>query len=286
MACKIASLGVRRRLVFEGSPRYNGELQMNACEQLPPIQPNFARKMTQYTASLRSYVVAVVTFATAALSATFSAGAWAQKGLVPAESLQGKIAICIGCHGIQGYQASFPEIHRVPRISGQSEGYIASALAAYKSGERKHPTMKAVAANLSEKDMADMAAYYASHAQEGAVALPETPKEASAAVAILLQKGACVSCHGANFNKPNAANVPKIGGQYDDYLYVALKSYKTEGAAKHGRANAVMGGMVKQYSLAELKQIANYIGSLDTNLKTEPQSKFRSKVAAVATTKQ
>lgn len=228
--------------------------------------------MTLLTASLRSYVVAVVTMA----AATLSPNALAQKVTGDAKVGERKIAMCIGCHGINGYQASFPEIHRVPRISGQSEGYIASALAAYKSGERKHPTMKAISASLSEKDMADMAAYYALHGQEAATTLPETPATApSAAVAALLQKGACVSCHGANFNKPNAENVPKIGGQYDDYLYVALKSYKTEGAAKHGRANAVMGGMVKQYSPAELKQISKYIGSLETNLKTAPQSKFR-----------
>ena len=44
----------------------------------------------------------------------------------------GKVAMCIGCHGIEGYQASFPEVYKVPKISGQSARYIESALAAYK----------------------------------------------------------------------------------------------------------------------------------------------------------
>ena len=54
-----------------------------------------------------------------------------------------KAAMCIGCHGIKGYQASFPEIYRVPMISGQGAKYIVAALTAYKKGERKHPTMRA-----------------------------------------------------------------------------------------------------------------------------------------------
>ena len=56
-----------------------------------------------------------------------------------------RAAQCIGCHGIAGYQASFPEIHKVPKISGQSAEYIVASLQAYAKGERKHPTMRAVA---------------------------------------------------------------------------------------------------------------------------------------------
>ena len=60
--------------------------------------------------------------------------------------MQGKVAMCIGCHGIAGYRSSFPELHKVPKISGQSAAYIASALTAYKAGDRKHPTMDGIAA--------------------------------------------------------------------------------------------------------------------------------------------
>src|SRR6476469_701181 len=56
-------------------------------------------------------------------------------------SLQAKIAMCLGCHNIIGYQASFPEVYKVPKIAGQSAGYIEAALHEYKGGERKHPTM-------------------------------------------------------------------------------------------------------------------------------------------------
>ena len=78
-----------------------------------------------------------------------------------AEAAKSKVAMCIGCHGIPGYKASFPEVYRVPMLGGQSEKYIASALNAYKKGERKHPTMVGIAQGLSDQDIADVAAYYA-----------------------------------------------------------------------------------------------------------------------------
>ena len=68
--------------------------------------------------------------------------------------------MCIGCHNIPGYQASFPEIYKVPKIAGQNAKYIVASLNAYKKGERKHPSMRAIATTLSDQDAADVAAYY------------------------------------------------------------------------------------------------------------------------------
>ena len=68
--------------------------------------------------------------------------------------------MCIGCHGIDGYRTAFPEVYKVPLIAGQNPGYLVNALKAYRSGERAHPTMKAISASLSDDDMADLAAYY------------------------------------------------------------------------------------------------------------------------------
>ena len=71
-----------------------------------------------------------------------------------------KTAMCIGCHGIPGYKTAFPEVYHVPKIAGQQPGYIVAALKAYKAGERSHPSMRGIAASLTEQDMADLAAYY------------------------------------------------------------------------------------------------------------------------------
>ena len=188
--------------------------------------------------------------------------------------IDSKVAMCIGCHGIKGYQASFPEIHKVPMISGQGAKYIVSSLSAYKKGERKHPTMRSVAGAMTEQDMADVAAYYEQHGKTAAT-LPPQPPAAPPAVAALLTKGACASCHGANFSAPIDGSYPKLAGQHADYLYVALKSYQTVGNAMVGRNNAIMVGQVKQFSHAELKAMAGYLASLPGDLRSVPQSKFR-----------
>ncbi len=187
---------------------------------------------------------------------------------------QKKIANCIGCHGIEGYQASFPEIHRVPKIAGQNAKYIVAALTAYKKGDRKHPTMRGNASSLSDQDMADIAAYYESQGKTGssAGAQPITP---SPAVTTLLQKGNCATCHGANFSTPIDPSYPKLAGQYADYLYVALKAYQTEHNPQIGRSHAIMSAQAKPFNHDELKALANYIGSLPGELKTVPQAKFK-----------
>src|SRR4051812_27335940 len=69
-----------------------------------------------------------------------------------------KTVMCQGCHGIPDYKTAFPFVYRVPKIGGQHPGYIVKALQGYKSGERSHPTMRAIAAGLSDQDMADLAA--------------------------------------------------------------------------------------------------------------------------------
>lgn len=77
-----------------------------------------------------------------------------------AAAAKAKVAMCVGCHEIPGYKASFPGVYSVPRIGGQSPKYIESALQAYRKGDRSHPTMRGIAGSLSDQDIADLAAYY------------------------------------------------------------------------------------------------------------------------------
>lgn len=188
---------------------------------------------------------------------------------------QKKVAMCIGCHAIPGYQSSFPEIHRVPMISGQTAKYIVSALQAYQKGDRKHPTMKGIAASLTEQDMLDIGAYYEASGKN----LPPTPARnkagTSAEIDALLKRGNCISCHGENLNKPIDASYPKLAGQHSDYLYVAMKSYQIDKNPQIGRNNAIMATQAKMFTHAELKQLSAYIGGLGGDLKTVPQSRFK-----------
>ena len=183
-----------------------------------------------------------------------------------------KAAMCIGCHGIPGYQSSFPEVYKVPMISGQSAGYIVAALNEYAKGDRKFPTMHGIAVTLSEQDKADLAAFYSTNA--GKTDVPDKIDPTGAA-AELLKKGNCQSCHGANLSKPIDPSYPKLAGQQADYLYYALRAYQTKNNPQVGRANPVMGGMAAPFNHAELKTLADYIGSLPGELKTVEQPKFR-----------
>ena len=205
-----------------------------------------------------------------ALSAVFPARAQ------DADQGKKKAAMCIGCHGIPGYQASFPEIYRVPMISGQGAKYIVSALTEYKKGERKHPTMRGIAGSLTDADMADLAAFYEKYGAASIKPVSDTPAAApSTEVAALLAKGACASCHGPNFSKPIDPGYPKLAGQHADYLYAALRAYATSDNPNVGRANAIMGGQVKQFKREELKAMAQYLGSLPGEILTEPAPHFR-----------
>lgn len=184
-----------------------------------------------------------------------------------------KAAMCIGCHGIPDYKASFPEVFRVPMIAGQNAKYIVASLQQYKKGDRKHPTMRGIAASLSDQDMADLAAFYANESK--AESIPAAPAQVPANVAELLKKGNCASCHGANFNTPIDPSYPKLAGQHGDYLYVALREYQADKNPLVGRNNAIMQGMARPFTPAESKILANYFASLPGELKTIPQSRFR-----------
>jgi len=82
-----------------------------------------------------------------------------------AQRAKAKISLCIGCHGIPDYRTAYPEVYRVPMIAGQNPGYLVKALEAYKSGERSHPSMRAISRSLSAQDMADIAVYYGTAAK-------------------------------------------------------------------------------------------------------------------------
>lgn len=75
---------------------------------------------------------------------------------------QTKTSMCAGCHGIPGWRTAYPSVYSVPKLGGQHAEYIVAALKSYKTGDRNHPSMKGIAGTLSDQDMEDLAAYYAS----------------------------------------------------------------------------------------------------------------------------
>lgn len=98
-------------------------------------------------------------FLTSLVLAASATGAFAQAA---GDAVAGreKIAMCTGCHAIPGWRTVYPEIYSVPLIAGQHQAYIVKALQAYRSGERSHPSMRAIASSLTDADMANLAAFY------------------------------------------------------------------------------------------------------------------------------
>lgn len=78
-----------------------------------------------------------------------------------------KSAMCAGCHGIEGWRNAYPA-YSVPKLGGQHAEYLAAALKAYKTQQRAHPTMQAIAASLSDQDIADLAAHFAAPVKQEA----------------------------------------------------------------------------------------------------------------------
>jgi cytochrome c553 len=213
----------------------------------------------------------------ATLAAALAAGLTLASGTVGAQDAKAgsmKVAMCIGCHNIPGYQASFPEIYKVPKIAGQSAKYIVTALGEYKKGERKHPSMRAIATTLSDQDMADVAAWYEQLGKgPAAPAKPAEPPPEN--VAKLLAQANCASCHGANYSTPIDPSYPKLAGQHADYLYAALKAYQTDHNARVGRSNPIMMGMARPFTHVEIKALAAYLSSLPGEIKTVQLDEFR-----------
>ena len=110
---------------------------------------------------IRPALIACLLTLAAAAAAQTPAPAPAAPSAGDAAKGRERTQMCEGCHGIEGWRTAFPEVYRVPRLGGQHEAYLVSALKQYKSGERSHPSMRAIAGSLSDQDIANVAAYYA-----------------------------------------------------------------------------------------------------------------------------
>lgn len=153
---------------------------------------------------------------------------------------------CQGCHGIPNYKNAFPS-YSVPKLGGQNAKYIETALAAYASGERAHPTMYSHAAEMSEQTRADIAAFLSGQQAAPTDEVVGTPPPATQT---------CAACHGANGGKVVAPEYPILSGQKADYIVQALKDYKSG-----KRKNPVMAGIVAGVEEADFEAIARFFAS-------------------------
>ena len=167
---------------------------------------------------------------------------------------------CLGCHGVKHYVNTYPTYH-VPRIAGQHEAYLVSALHAYRGGLRDHPTMQANASSLSNQDIEDIAAYFA------AQGLEEHDSNYSADSASL-EAGKelatpCAACHGDTGFQTAAPTNPVLAGQYKSYIEQALKGYQSG-----SRRSAIMAGFTTLLTDDDINNLAAWFSSQKSPLKT------------------
>ena len=164
---------------------------------------------------------------------------------------------CLGCHGIEGYRNAYPS-YRVPKLGGQKAAYLATAIRGYRDGTREHPTMKAHASSLSDKDIDDLAAFLSSVAGE-TVAAGGTQTDGIEAAAT------CVACHGKN-GISMAPTWPTLAGQHQDYLEHALNQYR-DGT----RTDPVMSQMAATLTDHDVKVLVAFFAGLEGLETTVPE---------------
>jgi cytochrome c553 len=171
-----------------------------------------------------------------------------------------KSASCAACHGADGNSM----VPTFPKLAGQHASYIAKQLAAFKSRDRIDPTMNGMAAALSEQDMADLGAYFAS--QTAAIGAP-ADEEKAATGKTLYQGGdktkgisACMACHGPSGAGNPGAGFPSLQGQHSTYVVKALKDFRS--GVRTTDPQKMMRDIAAKMSDADIEAVAEYIAGL------------------------
>lgn len=176
-----------------------------------------------------------------------------------AEAGQAKSTPCVACHGVDGNS-----LNPVwPTLAGQHPSYIVKQLKAFKSGARQDPMMSPMAAPLSEQDMEDLAAYFASKTPNGLEAEPS-----KVSLGQRLFRGgdektglaACEACHGPGGDGNPAAQYPSIRGQHATYVATQLKNYRS--GTRQTDQNQMMRNVAATMTDEQIAAVAAYVQGL------------------------
>lgn len=157
---------------------------------------------------------------------------------------------CKACHGLDGGSVA----PGVPHLAAQDERYLLGALKAYKEGKRSHAALKVIAERLSEAEIRNVSAYYASLPAAGLTPAKDvsnvSPYERGKARAV-----ACAKCHGEDGNG-TAPGIPSLAGQQVRYLIVALQEY-----VRGERKSSPMHAAMRTLSPVDMEAVAIYFAS-------------------------
>ena len=174
---------------------------------------------------------------------------------------QAKSAICAACHGVDGNSV----VPNWPKLAGQHEQYLARQVSLIKAGARMVPEMVGIVPGLSEQDIDDLSAYFASQqiaagvADESKVILGERIFRAGNA-----ESGvpACMACHGPAGEGNPLAGYPALAGQHAVYTANMLTRFRAGENWGEGDASQVMNGSAAELTDEEIAAVASYIQGL------------------------
>jgi cytochrome c553 len=173
---------------------------------------------------------------------------------------QAKAAVCGACHGPDGNSMA----PNFPKLAGQGERYLEKQLHDIKSGKRQVLEMTGLLTNVSDQDLADLAAYFAS--QRGSVGAAD-PNLVARGEALFrggkLDQGmpACTGCHSPNGAGNAAAGFPHLSGQHAQYVAKQLTDFR-EGNRTNDGDTMVMRTIASKLSNKDMEAISSYVQGL------------------------
>jgi cytochrome c553 len=173
---------------------------------------------------------------------------------------QGKVAVCGACHGADGNSLA----PTFPKLAGQGERYLLKQLNDIKSGARAVVPMTGMLSSLSEQDLADIAAYFASQNMSVGAADPKLVARGQELFrGGKLDQGmpACTGCHSPTGAGNAAAGFPKIGGQHADYIALQLTGFR-EGERTNDGDTKIMRSIAEKLSNKDVAALSSYIQGL------------------------
>lgn len=177
-----------------------------------------------------------------------------------AEAGQGKVAVCSACHGVDGNSPA----PNFPKLAGQGERYLLKQMHDIKSGARPVIEMTGMLDGLSDQDMEDVAAYYASQKMSVGAANGDLVERGEA----LFRGGklaegmpACIGCHSPDGSGLAAAGYPKLGGQHAQYVAKQLTDFR-EGDRTNDGDTMIMRNIATKLSNKDIEAVSSFIQGL------------------------
>lgn len=173
---------------------------------------------------------------------------------------QGKVVMCGACHGPDGNSLA----PNFPKLAGQGERYLLKQLNDIKSGNRQVVEMTGLLNNLSEQDLADIAAYYASQKMSVGAADPQLVARGEALFrGGKLEEGmpACTGCHSPNGAGLDAAGFPQLGGQHAGYVAKQLTDFR-EGNRTNDGDSMIMRAIAAKLSNKDIAAVSSFVQGL------------------------